>query len=520
MQVTIDLTESDGETTAPPRSAGVKTETTAPGYRDASSAEPLSQPASVESPHASSVESDSDADTGGRGDSPRAPGAAVAHVAAPAQAPAPAAPGTASAGPVGAAPAPGPTPVAPAAAADAADARTAPRPTVVLDLDHTLVHALEPQNFPESAKALCERVVDARRGDRSMKVGVRCGATRLMCALEERGIAAHVATANLLGQEIIEAIAADVQAEGGPDADANARAWRRASGARCVVFTERHAEGPIKTLRGVGLDGVDALVLDDQPQAWQESDRSRVLHVHEFRVDRDTDVEKERTYLDRLFKDLCADPKLPGIPDTAATRAIGTFPARDTAPGSGPAPLTMPADPPARAPALPAPGTASTEPVATAPAPLQPVPQRALAAVDTMHAVPAQTPAIPVPAPEAENAAAHTTAVSPAAAARLLVSPAETTKRNKRFAPLNGRDAHAEAQKRQAVPLSESGGPLLRPLPCARDEAERLPHKQGLDLSDSEINLAQCRLDNGLIRLTDNLKVSRGGIQCAALFPS
>ena len=92
-----------------------------------------------------------------------------------------------------------------------------------------------------------------------------------------------------------------------------------------------------ETLREVGLEGVDALVLDDQPQAWQESDRSRVLHVHEFRVDRDTDVEKERTYLDRLFKDLCADPKLPGIPDTAATRAIGTFPARDTAPGSGPA---------------------------------------------------------------------------------------------------------------------------------------------------------------------------------------
>ena len=62
--------------------------------------------------------------------------------------------------------------------------------TVVLDLDHTVIHGLDAAVFPARPALPCERTVDVRRppplGGGVLRVGVRCGATRLLCEVRAR----------------------------------------------------------------------------------------------------------------------------------------------------------------------------------------------------------------------------------------------------------------------------------------------------------------------------------------------
>ena len=182
--------------------------------------------------------------------------------------------------------------------------------------------------------------------------------------LAERDIAAHFATANLLGREIVGAVAASFMGEADDDATcggaaaltvdervASAGAWSRA---RISVFVDRATAG-CKSLRDAGLAHADALILDDQPLAWRTADRARVLAVRPFRVVSVAEQADRRawtyelTYLDRLVSDMRAGESR--LPNTAATRA---FRAAARAPAAAHSPWRRAEEPSAASSNLPA----------------------------------------------------------------------------------------------------------------------------------------------------------------------
>ena len=82
----------------------------------------------------------------------------------------------------------------------------APRPLIVIDLDHTLIHAVSPEEYP-AHRFVAERVVHVEVGEHAFHVFVREGATALLELLSAGGAEVRLATQNLYGLSIVARVA-------------------------------------------------------------------------------------------------------------------------------------------------------------------------------------------------------------------------------------------------------------------------------------------------------------------------
>mmetsp|Transcript_7562 Transcript_7562/g.22426 ORF Transcript_7562/g.22426 Transcript_7562/m.22426 type:complete len:285 (+) Transcript_7562:187-1041(+) len=142
------------------------------------------------------------------------------------------------------------------------------RPIAVFDLDHTILHMMSKENMPEeSAAEVSEDVLAFEHQDVDYCIALRVGTTSLFTALRKKGVDIAVATCNLLGEEILAALAA-----------------------RCDAFKDvpvhviTSRDKGAKSLEGLGLKRPRAVIFDDSLNAWVPADHDNVFVADRFDV--------------------------------------------------------------------------------------------------------------------------------------------------------------------------------------------------------------------------------------------
>ena len=146
---------------------------------------------------------------------------------------------------------------------------------LVLDLDQTLIHALDQSECPANAKEIADCVVPVCHNGLEFNVAVRRGATRLVQQWKaRRDVDLCIGTSNLLAREILTAVSSAQPAWN--DIPLHIFASRE-RGAKSLGELESR-------LGGERLAEGRTIIIDDQPLAWAERDRPWVLAVAPFYV--------------------------------------------------------------------------------------------------------------------------------------------------------------------------------------------------------------------------------------------
>jgi len=192
------------------------------------------------------------------------------------------------------------------------------RPIAAFDLDHTLLHMLAAQHMPEEAKELSEDIVTFEVNDVEYGIALRVGTTALFEALRKKGIDIVVVTCNLMGDEILEALAA-----------------------RCDVFEDvpvhviESREKGAKCLKTLGLKRSKVVILDDSLNAWVQHDQEFVFEalrydvqqlttfLHEDSDEGDAKIDTELGYMTSIRESLLSffDVQAINFEDDAASEA-------------------------------------------------------------------------------------------------------------------------------------------------------------------------------------------------------
>jgi|Transcript_8819 hypothetical protein len=137
----------------------------------------------------------------------------------------------------------------------------------VFDLDHTLLHMLKEEDMPAEVGDVTEDVVGFSYQGVDYSIALRVGTTSLVSELQKKGIDVAVATCNLLGDQVVEAIAD-----------------------RCDVFKdipvhviESRDKGG-KSLKDLGLSRPRVVIFDDSINAWVAEDQEFVFTADRFDV--------------------------------------------------------------------------------------------------------------------------------------------------------------------------------------------------------------------------------------------
>eukprot|EP00941_MAST-03F_sp_MAST-3F-sp1_P005271 g5271.t1 len=192
--------------------------------------------------------------------------------------------------------------------------------TLVLDLDHTIIHMLRLEKWPKPAHRLCEHVVILKSTENvPYKIGVRKGVGQLLLACLNANIKVCISTCNKLGKEIVDAISKTLK-------DITARkqegdAWAKlpvtvvddkSVGAKSLEDAGVHLSSPAShtTLLGsvVGGKPKTVVIFDDNDVAWKKSEREFVWKVSKFDLlkplNTRADVHREILYISNLLQRL------------------------------------------------------------------------------------------------------------------------------------------------------------------------------------------------------------------------
>lgn len=182
---------------------------------------------------------------------------------------------------------------------------------LVLDLDQTLIHALDQSECPANAKEIADCVVPVCHNGLEFNVAVRRGATRLVQQWKaRRDVDLCIGTSNLLAREILTAVSSAQPAWN--DIPLHIFASRE-RGAKSLGELESR-------LGGKRLAEGRTIIIDDQPLAWAERDRPSVLAVAPFFVTKalpQSQFAAELAELDRASDHVQAAVEALAAPSTA-----------------------------------------------------------------------------------------------------------------------------------------------------------------------------------------------------------